>query len=93
MDATIPMFTFTISRCQDNRPTTRRPQVCRRPLIEDLEGRQLLSTFIVGGHIGSNVAQIQGAHIGTNVAQIQGGHPGTGVAPEIVANHIGTNLA
>jgi hypothetical protein len=62
------MFTFPISRRQDDRPHARRPRD-RRPLVEDLEGRRLPSG-IVGNHIGVSVsaAMIQGAHIGTNVA-------------------------
>jgi hypothetical protein len=48
----------------------------RRPIVEDLEGRRLLSG-IQGNHIGivaevqkvrEVAAAIQGAHIGTNVA-------------------------
>ncbi len=57
----------------------------RRPIVEDLEGRQLLSG-IVGNHIGTSVAAIQGAHIGTSVAAIQGAHIGS---PMIVGAHIG----
>ena len=71
------MFTFPISRRLADRSSARRPQT-RRPLVEDLEGRQLLSG-IVGNHIGMNVAPaIVGNHIGMNVA------------PAIVGNHIGT---
>ena len=44
--------------------STRRLQARRRPIVEDLEGRQLLSG-IVGNHIGTGVAMIQGAHIGS----------------------------
>jgi hypothetical protein len=64
-------------------PSIRRPLPCRRPLLEPLEGRQLLTTVtmckmvtpaIVGQHIGTGVtAEIVGQHIGTN----------------IVGNHIG----
>jgi hypothetical protein len=68
---------------QCDRPTRRRQG--RRPLLEDLEGRQLLSG-IVGNHIGTSVAAIQGAHIGTSVAAIQGAHVGSAM---IVGNHIG----
>jgi acetyltransferase-like isoleucine patch superfamily enzyme len=81
-----------------------RPLPRRRPLVEALEGRQLLSTFtvtevapppaqydVVGNHIGTNVAMIQGNHIGTNVAMIQGNHIGTNVAM-IQGNHIETNM-
>jgi hypothetical protein len=80
-----------------------RPLPRRRPVLEALEGRQLLSTFtatevappsahvaVVGSHIGSNVAMIQGAHIGNGVAMIQGGHIGNGVAM-IQGEHLGTN--
>jgi hypothetical protein len=45
--------------------STRRLQA-RRPSVEALEGRQLLSG-IVGNHIGTSAAMIQGAHIGTGV--------------------------
>jgi hypothetical protein len=85
------MFTFSMFRSQSDRPSTRRPQVRRRPLVETLEGRQLLSTVaaIQGAHIGTNVAAIQGAHIGSNVAAIQGAHIGTNVS-EIQGAHIGT---
>jgi hypothetical protein len=58
--------------------TTRRLQA-RRPILENLEGRQLQSG-LVGNHIGTSAAMIQGAHIGTNVAMIQGAHIGTNVA-------------
>jgi hypothetical protein len=57
---------------QDN-GSIRRVEGRRRPLVEALEGRQLLSGFtatadIQGAHIGTNVtADIQGAHIGTNL--------------------------
>jgi hypothetical protein len=71
----------------------RRSLPCRRPLVEALEGRQLLSTFtmtkvespaIVGNHIGTSA--IQGNHIGTSA--IQGNHIGTSA---IQGNHIGTS--
>ena len=39
------MFTFPISRRQDDRSTTRRPRSRRSPMVESLEGRQLLSTL------------------------------------------------
>ena len=47
-----------------NVPAIRRPQPRRQPLVEALEGRQLLSG-IIGNHIGVT-AEVQGAHIGTN---------------------------
>ena len=67
----------------------RHPQPRRRPLVEALEGRQLLSTFtatefkwpsaqsaVVGSHIGSNA--VVGSHIGYS---------------EVVGSHVGTNMA
>ena len=48
------MFTFPISRRQADRPAARRPRT-RRPLVENLEGRRLLSG-IQGNHIGMNLA-------------------------------------
>ena len=89
---------------RQNARMTRRTQLGRRPLIEALEGRQLLSTsalivgnrigspMIVGNHIGSPM--IVGNHIGT--AAIQGNHIGTAAiqgnhigSPMIVGSHIG----
>ena len=93
-------------RQSDN--ATRRIPARRRPLVEALEGRQLLSG-IVGNHIG---AMIQGSrhHIGLH-AMIQGNHIGyrhdsgqphrlprlipgqpTSAPPMIVGSHIGTNV-
>ena len=66
----------------------RRPLPRRRPLVEALEGRQLLSTF-TAIEPGSASAQsaVVGNHIGTNA--IVGNHIGI----EMVAgNHIGTNV-
>jgi hypothetical protein len=62
------IFTFPISRRQADRPHVRWPRT-RRPLVEDPEGRRLLSG-IVGNQIGMSVslAMIQGAHTGTNIA-------------------------
>jgi hypothetical protein len=53
----------------------------RRPLVEDLEGRQPHSG-IAGNHIGVIVAPaIVGNHIGTSVVPaVRGGHIGTSVA-------------
>jgi hypothetical protein len=69
---------------RQNARTTRRSLADRRPLVEALEGRALLSTvaLIQGAHIGA--PQIQGAHIGA--PQIQGAHIG---APQIQGAHIG----
>ena len=48
------MFTFPISRRQNDRPTTRRRHArCRRLLLEALEGRQLLTPFTVMNNRGS----------------------------------------
>ena len=37
------MHPVTTCRRQDDRPSARRPRAGRRPLVEDLEGRRLLS--------------------------------------------------
>jgi hypothetical protein len=59
------MFTFPTFRRQDDRPSARRPRTCRRPVVEGLEGRRLLSTFVQGSHLGTNVSPaIVGKHIG-----------------------------
>jgi hypothetical protein len=73
---------------RQNDCTSRRSRLNRRPLVEGLEGRELLSTvaLIQGSHIGTNA--VQGAHIGTNA--IQGAHIGTNA---IQGAHIGTNVA
>ena len=63
--------------------STRRPLSRRQPLVENLEGRRLLSTLTV-------TADVQGAHIGAPVAAIVGNHIGTNAA--IVGQHIGSNL-
>jgi hypothetical protein len=59
---------------------SRRPVTKRRPLLEAVEGRMLLSG-IVGQHIGMPVATpaIVGQHIGSSVA-----------TPAIVGQHIGS---
>jgi hypothetical protein len=63
--------------------STRRLQA-RRPLVESLEGRQLLSG-IAGGHIGVIAADFRvGSHIGTG-AMVKGGHIGTSVVSDDVA--------
>jgi hypothetical protein len=71
---------------QDRRST--RPFQARRPLVEALEGRQLLSSF-------PGVADIQGAHIGTNVTAIVGQHLGFSMVSvdQIKGSHIGTSVA
>jgi hypothetical protein len=54
------MFTVPSFERQNDSPTTRRPQVRRRcPLVEALEGRQLLATFA-----GTTFAPAVGNHIG-----------------------------
>jgi hypothetical protein len=71
------MFTYLTSRRQADHSPTRRPRA-RRPLVEDLEGRQLLSG-IVGNHIGTSVsAAIVGNHIGTSVSAAIVGNHGVG---------------
>ena len=55
------MFTFPIFRRQSDRPTTRRWRAHRRPLVESLEGRQLLSTF-TPADTKKMVPAIQGSH-------------------------------
>jgi hypothetical protein len=76
------MFTLPISRRQADRPAARRPRT-RRPFVEDLEGRLLLSG-IQGRHIGTSVVPaIVGKHIGTS-AMIQGNHIGTNVVSDVV---------
>jgi hypothetical protein len=83
---------FQNSRRQSDRPTTRRPQLNRRPLVEDLEGRQLQSglTPIWGQHIGSVAESIQGNHIGVVAESIQGNHIGMAVpGGGGVGRHIG----
>jgi hypothetical protein len=61
------MFAFPISHRQADRLSVRRPQ-SSHPLLDDLEGRLLLSG-IQGGHIGTSVVSaIVGNHIGTSVS-------------------------
>jgi hypothetical protein len=71
------MFKFLRFRRQNDRPATQRPRLVRRPLVEDLEGRQLQSGLTV-----ANPAPVQGAHIGMVV-------PGGGG----VGQHIGSAMA
>ena len=80
------IFTFPNYRREADRPSAREPQ-SRRPLVEDLEGRQLLSG-IQGQHIGANVsAEIV---VTKPVDLIVGNHIGTSVTAGIPGNHIGT---
>jgi hypothetical protein len=96
-----PMFTFSIFRRQNDRTTTPRPEARRRPSVEALEGRQLLTTFtpldvkksvavtaVVGNHIGVATNAIQGNHIGVATSAIQGNHIGV-ATNAIQGNHIG----
>ncbi len=69
---------------RQNVSLTHRSKPRRRPVVEALEGRQLLSTVAVtpaiqGNHIGTNA--IVGNHIGTNIV---GQHIGTGVVDDAV---------
>lgn len=79
-------------------PRSRRPQTRRRPQIEAMEGKMLLSG-IIGNHIGVTAAAvappIQGAHIGVVAEGIVGSHIGTNVAvaPPIQGAHIGMSVA
>ncbi len=77
------MFMSRFSVKRDGRPLPR-----RRPLVEALEGRQLLSTF-TATEFGSPPAQpaIVGNHIGAPM--IQGNHIGTNM---VVGSHIGSNV-
>jgi hypothetical protein len=70
--------------------SSRRPLARRRPLFEDLEGRQLLTAFTVGvaGGNGQTSALVVGNHIGTS-ALVVGNHIGTSAL--VVGNHIGTD--
>jgi hypothetical protein len=80
------MYLLQLFRQQSDRSIRRLP-ARRRPLVEALEGRQLLSSFTV------TADAIQGNHIGTNVsADVVGSHIGTNVLSDIVGNHIGTNV-
>jgi hypothetical protein len=78
---------FRLLRHTDS--STRRLQARRRPTVEALEGRQLLSG-VVGSHIGLNAADFRvGSHIGTG-AMVQGGHIGTSAM--VRGGHIGTSV-
>jgi hypothetical protein len=73
--------------------STRRLQPRRRPIVEALEGRQLLSG-IAGRHIGNSAAVAEfrvGSHIGTGAAAgvlRQGGHLGAMVSsPDYMRKH------
>jgi hypothetical protein len=88
------MFTFPIPRHRNDGSTTRRRQGRRRPLVEDLEGRQLLSG-IVGQHIGTGVAmtpsiqKVRDAAVSDQDVAIK--HEPA--VPAIVGNHIGMGVA
>jgi hypothetical protein len=84
------MFKLPTSRRHDDRPSARRP--ARRPMVEGLEGRQLLSTVVADTGVDRKhvTAMIQGAHIGS--AMIQGAHIGSSaavVSDGIIGRHIG----
>jgi hypothetical protein len=66
--------------------STRRLRARRRPIVEALEGRQLLSG-IVGNHIGVVSDAIQGNHIGYQA--VQGAHIGSAM---IQGAHIGSAM-
>jgi len=92
------MFLFPIFRRQDDRPCTRRSQTRRRLLVEDLEGRQLLSTLARSDvsfsftKISATADVVQGNHIGVIASAIQGNHIGTSMAM-IQGNHIGVSAS
>jgi hypothetical protein len=72
--------------------SSRRQRPVRRPRVENLEGRQLLSTFvdtpmIKGNHIGTSVV-VERKHIGADTVA---GNPS--VTAFIQGNHIGTSVA
>ncbi len=83
------MFLSRLFRRSETR-LARRPQARRRLLVDALEGRQLLTTFlspdlgIVGNHIGTSVSAIVGNHIGTSVSAIVGNHIGTSVSEGMI---------
>jgi hypothetical protein len=64
------MFTFPAFRRRDDRLAGRRPSA-RRPLVEDLEGRRLLSG-IQGNHIGSFAAASVGQNLVGSVSAAAG---------------------
>ena len=75
---------------------SRRCSPGRRPLVEALEGRQLLSTFAVADDVtGTHALVVSRDHIGTDIV---GNHIGTSlvqrkhVGTDIVGKHIGTSL-
>jgi hypothetical protein len=98
------MFTSSLSPRQADRAYARRPRA-RRPLVEDLEGRQppsgivgnhigvTVNAMIVGQHVGTSVVPaIQGRHIGTS-AMIKGGHIGTSaVSPDRAGARVGSHI-
>jgi hypothetical protein len=67
--------------------STPRSRPCRRPVVEALEGRQLLSTLGVTN-------AIRGNHIGTDTNGHHVGYENIGIhiGSEIQGNHIGTNV-
>jgi hypothetical protein len=89
------MFPLPTLRRYDDRPCTRRSRTAPRPrlLVEDLEGRQLLST-VTGADfslnftkINANASVVQGQHIAAAPSGIQGNHIGTSAAV-VVGHHL-----
>jgi len=72
----------------------RRPQPRRRPLIEALEGRQLLSTYTVRffEDVADDGQGLEGRQLlpSFTVTKVTDGGPSS-LRPAIVGNHIGTN--
>jgi hypothetical protein len=64
------MFTFPAFRRRDDRSAVRR-RSASRPLVEDLEGRRLLSG-LQGNHIGAPAAMIVGQHFPGSVCEAAG---------------------
>ncbi len=60
------MLHFSLSRRQTNSTTRRRQERRRKPLVEDLEGRQLLSTFKVTSTSDSGAGSLRQAIMSSN---------------------------
>ncbi len=85
------MFLFSTFGRRDGRSSNRRPQTRHCLRVENLEGRQLMSTLTFT-KIELNASAIQGNHIGVTADIIQGNHIGV-MTSAIHGNHIGTNVA
>lgn len=65
------MFPSPTARRQDDRPSARRRRAGRRPLVEDLEGRRLLSA--IHRHPGAPSGEFVGQHLVGSVSEAAGG--------------------